>query len=223
MNARKKTVMGAWLALAGWLVAGRAEAANPAYLNIDVAINANLSVAVNDAASSTHTTTFNAATPNEKLVSAASATVRNDSGGQTEKWKLSTNAYSLNTLGVAGSTWSLAGTTTTVGADEFAVQAVFGSSNTAPGSCPSALSSDWDSSFAPGLTSTPVTYTSTVFADSSLTASGGTPNPDVTAGAANGRMFANSKRALCWRIIAPNSTATLDTQNVQVIVTASAP
>ena len=33
-------------------------------------------------------------------------------------------------------------------------------------------------------------------------------------------MTAGSKRALCWRIVTPNSTSTADTQNIQVIVSA---
>ena len=115
------------------------------------------------------------------------------------------------------------GSSTSVGADSFSLQAVFGSSNTAAAGCPVAASADWNQSFAPLLTAAPVTYTSTVFADSSLTNNGGTPNPDVTAGAANGRMFAGDKRALCWRIITPSSTATTDTQNIQVVVTAQNP
>jgi hypothetical protein len=219
----KLKTMAVLAALFGWLGVGTAKAANPAYLNIDVAILANLSVAVNGAASSTHTVTWNTATPNAHLVSAASATVTNDSGGQTEKFALSTNGNSINTLGNAD-VWTLDTTTATLpGADQVAVQAVFGSSNTAAAGCPIAASSDWDQSFAPPLTTSPVTYTSAVFADTSLSAGGGTPNPDVTAGGANGRMFAGSFRALCWRVITPQSTATVDTQNVQVIVTAQNP
>ena len=220
MKTRARTGLGALLALAGWLVAGEAEAANPAYLNINVTVNANVSVSVNDAASSTMTVSWNAATPNDKLVpvSLASATVTNDSGGVTEKWRLSTNQYSLSA--VAGSTWTLAASSSSVGADEFAVQAVFGSSNTAATSCLSATHADWNSTFAPVLTTSLQTYTTTTFAAPSLV-NNGTSNPDQTSGTANGRMFAGSKRALCWRIISPSSTSTAETQNVQVIVTAA--
>ena len=220
----KKTWTAALLVAAlGWLGAGEAGATNPAYLNIDVAITANLSVAVNGTGSSTQTVTWNTITPNDLLVSAASATVTNDSGGQTEKWALSTNANSINTLGNPD-VWTLDTTTGTLpGSDEVAVQAVFGSSNTAAAGCPIDTATDWDQAFAPPLTTSPVTYTSSVFADASLNNGGGTPNPDVTAGGANGRMFAGSFRALCWRVITPSSTATADTQNVQVIITAQNP
>jgi len=219
----KLTRLSLLAALTGWLGAGSAQAANPAYLNIDVAIMANLSVAVNGAQSSTETVTWNTVTPNALLVSASSATVTNDSGGQTEKWALSTNGNSINTLGNPD-VWTLDTTTDTLpGADAVAVQAVFGSSNTASAGCPVSGSTDWDQAFAPPLTTSPVTYTNAVFADASLNNAGGTPDPDVTGGGANGRMSAGSFRALCWRVITPSSTATADTQNVQVIVTAQNP
>ena len=221
----KKTMTWAALSAAvAWLGVGEALAANPAYLNINVAVNANLSVAVNGVASSTDTgTTWNTATPNQAFASASSATVTNDSGGQTEKLALSTNGNSIDTGGGSPGQWALAGSSTSVGADAFSLQAVFGSSNTAAAGCPSAASGDWNQTFSPLLTSSPVTYTSTVFADASLSNGGGTPNPDVTGGGANGRMFAGSRRALCWRVITPNSTSTADTQNIQVIVTAQNP
>ena len=217
----RKKMCGALLAALGWLGVGEAFAANPAYLNINVAVNANLSVSVNGVASSTDTgTTWNTATPNDKFASASSATVRNDSGGQTEKFALSSNGNSIDTGGGSPGVWTLGASSTTVGADEFSLQAVFGSSNTALAGCPAATSGDWNQAFAPLLTSSPVTYTSTTFADSNLNNLGGTPNPDVTA---NSRMFAGSRRALCWRIVTPNSTSTANTQNIQVIVTAQNP
>ncbi len=55
-----------------------------------------------------------------------------------------------------------------------------------------------------------------VFADSTSLTNNGTPNPD-----AGNKMVAGGKRALCWRVITPSSTATSDTQNIQVIVSAS--
>ena len=209
--------MAAVIGALGW--AGRVEAANPAYLNINVTITANLSVAVNESQTSTQTAAWNAATANAKLVSPSSATVSNDSGGQTERWALSTNAGSINTMGGTDN-WTLAASSTSVGGDAYAVQAVFGSSNTIASGCPITTSGDWDSSFAPLLTTGAATYTNTRFADTSLNASGGTQNPDVPG---NGRMRSNSKRALCWRVISPDSTSTSDTQNIQVIITAQAP
>ena len=101
MNTRKMTATGLALLALGWLGVGSAQAANPAYLNIDVAVVANLSVAVNGVTSSTDTSaSWNTATPNQALASASSATVTNNSGAQTEKWALSTNAKSIDT-GVA--------------------------------------------------------------------------------------------------------------------------
>ena len=224
MKTQRKWAWGAGLAALCWLAAGRAQAANPAYLNIDVAITANFSVSVNAVASSTDTgTNWNTGTANAKLVDASTATVLNDSGGQTEKWALSTNANSIDTGGASPGSWALQTSTNVLpGADQFALQAVFGSSNTATGACPLAAAADWDQSYASPLTAAPVTYTSTVFADTTLN-NNGTQNPDVIAGGANGRMFAGSKRALCWRIITPTSTSTSDTQNIQVVVTAQAP
>ena len=48
-------------------------------------------------------------------------------------------------------------------------------------------------------------------------------NPDVIAGGADGRMFAGSQRALCWRIVTPTTTSTSNTQNIQVVITAQNP
>ena len=209
-------------AIAALLWAGQALAANPAYLNIDVTVTANLSVSVNGSGSSTHTVTWNTGTPNAALVSAASTTVRNDSGGQTEKWALSTNASSLDTTGGA-ETWALGASSSSVGADTFAVQAVFGSSNTIAAGCPAAGAATWDLlATAPVLTNTPATYTDTLFAASALN-NNGTHQPDATAGAANGRMQANSQRALCWRVITPATTSTVHQQNIQLVVTAQNP
>ena len=205
---------------AGLLVilgACRVWAASSATINIDVTISASLSVSIDAGSSSTQTVTWSAALPNQALASASTATVLNDSGARTEKWSLSTDAGSIDTGGASPGTWSLAASTTAVGPDQFAVQAVFGSSNTAAGGCPAAASTDWNASYAPLLTTSPVTYTSTIFADPSLNAGGGTPSPDVAAG----QIYAGSKRALCWRVIAPSSTSTTDTQNIQIIITAA--
>mgnify|MGYP001551465659 CR=1 FL=1 len=100
-----------------------------------------------------------------------------------------------------------------MGADQFAVQAVFGSSHTT--TC--AGLGEWvNSTIAPALSAaTPVTYTSTVLAATSLN-SNGQSTPDV----GSGTMYANSQRALCWRAIMPASTSTQNKQNIQVVVTA---
>ena len=211
-------ILGLTLGLLAAAAAAQAVTTNPAYLNINVTITQNLSVLVSETASSTQTIAWNTANVNDRLVSPSSATVRNDSGAQTERWQLSTN---LNSIPASGTDqWALSTDSSAVGAEQFSLQAVFGSSNTAAGGCPAFNSGDWDQASATEITNSLVTYTSSVFADASLTNGGGTPNPDV---AGSGRMVANSKRALCWRVITPASTVATATQNIQLIVTAITP
>jgi hypothetical protein len=209
--------IGALLLLA--LAAG-ARAANPARLNINVSITQNLSVSVNAADTSTNTVPWSTANPNERLVPVGltTSTVLNDSGAQTERWQLSTNAQTIPASG--SEFWTLSVDSSAVAAEQFALQAVFGSSNTA--ACPIAAAADWDQDTATEITTTPEFYTSTRFTDAALDGgvNGGTPEPDVPA---SGRMHAGSFRALCWRVIAPASTAASATQNIQLIVTAFAP
>jgi hypothetical protein len=205
----------AMLAIVGAGKAG-AVATNPAYLNIDITITASKSVTVIGQGSSTDTTTNWTGTPNLAVAPTSTVTVQNNSGVLSEGWQLSTNA---NSLAASGSVWARAASTTSVGADAFAVQAVFGSSSTL--SCAAA---SWSNgTIAPALTTTPVSYTTSVFADSALNVGGGVSyQPDNTS---TNVMYANSglgagQRALCWRVILPASTATSITQNIQVIVTA---
>ena len=202
-----------------------------AYLNIDVTVSAQLSVEVNSLASSTQTVAWSVTS--SSMVSPSSATVTNNSTGLSERWELSTNANSLD-QGSNGS-WTLQTSTTgSIGQDQFALQAVFGSTNTvggaagsAPGACPSVSSTDWDQSFAPAITTTQQYYTSSNFADTSLNVSGATANPDCTAPGgscvANGDMFANDYRALCWRLLGPSAVSSQDAQVIQLIVTAALP
>jgi hypothetical protein len=220
MNIKKTAWAALGLALA-WTGATRAQAASntTARLNIDVSITANLSVAVNNAVTSTQAVNWNTGTANQPLVSPATSTVLNDSGGQTERWQLSTNANSINTANNA-EVWAVSTDSTSVGANAFALQAVLGSSNTASGACPAAGATDWNQTFANELSAAQQTYTSALFADSTLNTGGGLFNPDV---AGSGRMFAAGKRALCWRVITPQSTDSVDTQNIQITVTAIAP
>ena len=213
MNARKTTWLALGLAMTG-LTAGTSHAANPARLNINVAVTANLSVAVNNAATSTQTVNWNTANPNDRLVSPSSSTVLNDSGILTEKCALSTNA---NSIPASGTGWTLGASTSSVGADTFGLQAVFGSSNTAIGGCASVTATTWnDATIAPPLTAGLVTYTSTVFGSTELNNAGGSPTPDL----GTGELYAGNKRALCYRTIMSASTSKTAVQNVQVIVTA---
>ena len=205
------------LAVLGLAGSANAGVGSPSYLNIDVTITATKSVSVLGLNSSTDTSTSWNGTPNLAVVAPTTTTVVNDSGILSEGWKLSTNANSIDTTG-GGQTWALTASSTTVGADAFALQAVFGSSNTVSAGC---TASSWNNgTISPLLTTTAVAYTATTFADSALAAGGGLFAPDsgvnLLANAANGR----GKRAMCWRVILPASTATSNKQNIQVIVTA---
>ena len=204
-----------------------AQAANPAKLDIEVLVTSNLSVSVNGVAESTVTVSWNAATPNADLVNnTSSATVANNSGAQTETWELSTLASSID-QGSSGA-WTLVTSTapSLPGADQFALQAVFGSTNTTASGCPAGTAADWNAGYAAPLTTSVQTYTSTLFADASLNTSGGSPDPDnpaITSSGNNGDMLAGDSRALCWRIITPSSISTVDNQTVQLVVTAANP
>ena len=226
MTKTKKTWMTLGALLCAWVLGGRAEAAvgSPSYLNINVSVTASRSVAVNGYASSTVTASsaWNTSNPNQLLVQGASVTVKNDSN-VVEKWALSTQANSINTQGNAAK-WTMKNSTGTAGAglpgsDEYAVQAVFGSSRTYAlgGNCPASGSSDWDATSAQVLDTPLVTYTNTVFADTSAQM---TNDGQATPDGATGNMSPSNQRALCWRIVAPSATSTTDTQNIQVIVTA---
>jgi hypothetical protein len=220
MNTRTKTWLAALGAVAMLGTQARAAVGNPSRLNIDVAVTASLSVSVNGVQSSTYVgVNWNTNNANQELVALASTTVTNDSN-VVEKWNLSTNAQSINTLGNPEQ-WTLASSTSPAlpGVDGFALQAVFGSSNTVAGGCPGVGASSWQNgTVAPLLTSALQQYTATRFADGTLTNAGGLSTPDVSA---SGNMVAATKRVLCWRIVTPSATTTTDTQNVQLIVTAT--
>jgi hypothetical protein len=217
----------AWTALAaaalGLIGASRASAANPAYLNIDVNINAQVSVAVNGVNSSTITAlTWNTNSANAEFTAGlqgSSVTVTNDSN-ITEKWFLSGSTNSVNTSGSGTTSWTLNASSSAVGADAYALQAVFGSTNTAIAGCPGNGASDWNNgNSAPSLTGVPAQYTDVRFADSTLNTGGGPFTPSTGTGA-NAKMYASERRALCWRVIMPGSSSTVDPQNIQLVVTA---
>ena len=214
----KKAVLAVSLAVSGLsLGLSNAHATNPAVLNLDVTITAAKSVTVNGVASSTDSASVawsGVANASFTALSQSSVTVANN-GVVTEGWELSTNPYTIDTVNVGGSSWAVVSSTLTLpGANQVALQAVFGSSNTAAGGCPAVGSSDWNGAYATPITGSVTQYTSSVYADPSLN-NLGTPNPD-----SGSNLYAGSKRALCWKLIMPNSTSTQDTQNVQVIVTA---
>jgi hypothetical protein len=223
-NTWKKIAM-AVLAIATLGLAGRnAQAATSATLNIDVSVSANLSVSISTNgveagdSSSTQSVTWNGTDGgNARKISPSSVTVYNDSGLFIEGWKLSVSSPSFD-QGSAGS-WALKTTTTTLpGVNEFAVQAVFGSTMTAKTGCPSSGDAGWnDISTAVPLTTTGVLYTNTTFAGTSAALTNGNAGAD----SANGNMNINSYRALCWRVITPSMVTNNDTQNIQLTLTAS--
>jgi hypothetical protein len=188
------------------MTAGRAEAANPSYLNIDVTITANVSVAVNTVASSTQSFTWSGAATQ---VSATSATVTNDSAFFASQWKLSSTPSSWDgTTWAAG--WAIAGS---AGADQLKLQAVLGPSGFS-GSCNSG--SFGNSTVAPALSNTtPITYTAAVLGDTTGLGAGASPDNTST-----NKMNAGSSRALCWQMTMPTSTSLSGTQVVPIVVTA---
>ena len=213
------------LAVVG-LCAGRAQATvvpPPALaaLNIDVTISASVAVQVDNAAASTYTAA--GWSPSSRiLVSASTATVLNNSSGLTEQWWLSTNATSINAVGNA-LTWALAPSTITalVGADSFAVQAVFVSSLAVQ--CPVYNDWRWATSLAPPLTSALTQYNQYQFLFNEYDTVNKQSAPDnLTKGtmAPYNAATGAGQRALCWRVVGPSTSQTLDMQNVQIIVTA---
>jgi len=216
----KKAALAVTLAVSGLSFAlTKARAANPAVLNLDVTITAAKSVTVNGVASSTSPansiTWSGVSNASFTAISQASATVANN-GVVTEGWELNTNPYTIDTTNVSGSSWQVVASTLTLpGPNQVALQAVFGSSNTIAGGCPLVGSSDWNSSEAAPVTGSVAQYTSALYADQSLNHLG-TANPDN----GSNQLYAGSQRALCWKLIMPNSTITTDSQNVQIIVTA---
>ncbi len=212
------------IALAWWAAAlaaacpAPARAISSATIDVEVIITANLSVEIDGLQTSTAPVHWAASTPNQPFASVSSATLRNNSGAVTEVWSLSTDANSENVSTVGGSSWSIVGSTASVGADQVAVQAVIGSSNTAASGCPAGTAADWNASYAPPLTPAPQEYSSSLFADPNLNANG-TPDPDNAAD----QIYAGHARALCWRVIMPGSTSTTDTQVIPVTITAALP
>jgi hypothetical protein len=154
MNARKMLGAALGVLLLGLCTAAKAAVGTPSRLNIDVAVTASLSVSVNGVQSSTYSgVNWNTNNANQELVAASSTTVVNDSN-VIEKWNLSTNAQSINTLGNP-TQWTLVTSTAPAlpSSDQFALQAVFGSSNTASGACPGVGAASWNNGpVAPPIT-----------------------------------------------------------------------
>ena len=227
MNRMKMTALAVALALAG-LCATWAHAVVVAYtptavLNIDVTISAAVSVQVDGAGSSSYTAVGWSPT-NRVLVSPSTATVTNVSGGLNEQWWLSTRANSINITGNA-KTWSLAASTitTAVGADSFAVQAVFVSSVAVQ--CPAYNDWRWATASATPLTTVPAQYTGiqNQFWFNEYDTVDHQSWPDNLANNTMSAYIAATgagQRALCWRVVGPSTTSTPEMQNIQIIVTA---
>ena len=216
MDTKKKT---GWLA-AGLIaaavgLAGRAQAGvgSPSYLNIDVTINATKSVSVDSLRTSSDAVSWDGSNP--LIVPTSTAAVKNDSGILSESWALSTLGHSEDATNGANG-WTIAASSSSLPVDNVAVQAVFGSSSTTAGNCPATGATEWNNSAtAPVLTTTPQTYSQTLFADSSL-ATNGSYQPDTGT-----TMYAGSQRVLCWRLAMPTSTTLSNEQIVPIIVTAN--
>jgi hypothetical protein len=215
MNANKKLWLGAALGVLALLgvKASAAGVGSPSYLNIDVTISASKSVSIVGLNVSSQSTTW---TGQATLAAASTAAVRNDSGVLSEGWQLSTTANSIDaTTGGAG--WTIASSSSNLAADNVAVQAVFGSSNTVLAGCPAAGAADWNSgTVAPPLTTTLQTYGPTLFADATLNNNGQfVPDTASTMFAYNATTGAG-QRALCWRLAMPSSTS-LNPAHVQIV------
>jgi hypothetical protein len=238
--------------------ANRANAlTNPATLYIDVTVSASASVTINAAQTSTASPTI-AWSDTTRVVAAgdnsgylgSSATVIN-SGNLTERWYLSTNAQSLDQTGANPWTLVVSSNIGDVGLDQFALQAVFASSNTAASGgangCPQSGSTGntnandamWNSTTTIVSAAGPTVgvtgnaygaqgaigtaYTNYVNTQSQ-TVGGASAYPDTGTGY---QMYSNSLgngyglRALCWRVILPVGVNSADTQVIPLIVTAS--
>lgn len=217
------------VALTG-LGGGRAGAVptTNARLTIDVSVNANLSVKLDGVDTSTRT---DAVTPGgtPAVNSGSTITVTSDATGVNEFWKLSSANAPKKLDGSAG--WTLATSTSGAGGpstDQFALQALFVSSNTVAGGCPAGGASDWDQARSVPLSATPQTYTKQTgnggagrFAHPT-DVGGATGDPDINAAGANdGRMRVAGKRGLCYRIIPPSDVTFTDNVLVYLTVTAS--
>jgi hypothetical protein len=180
-------------------------------------------------------------------ISFTSATVVNP-GNLTEHWYLNTTANSIDASGGGGNTWTLiaSSNTTDVNGDQFALQAIFASSATTGGSaggndCPGNAAAVWTSSGSVIYTAaqSPITAGDTGNAYGAKNGStlfnnyvyvsdpAGNACPDTGCLAGKYQMLSNSalptgsgKRALCWRVILPNSTTATTNQIIPLIVTA---
>ena len=221
MTSKKTWMTAGAIALAGWLLGGSKAYANTADLDLDVTITQNLSVAVTGSGVYASTVAAGTFIAGSSTVSFSTVAVVNDSGGSTERWELS----AANAIPTGGESivWDNAQSTTSIGADEFGLQAVFGSSATAVGHCPIASSSTWNASYAAAIQTTPNDYTNTLYANPNMVDGNGAYLPDGST-PDQGEMFAGDQRALCYKILyPPSTTAGNGVELIQLAVTAQVP
>ena len=220
---KMRMALGVILALGVWGVRSEAAATNPAYEDLTVTFNGNLSVKVDGLQYSTRTLGSVAA---GVTVVPTSATVTND-GTFTEKWQLSaTDINGAPNWVITNTTGNTGGGTfcsTTVGGagcpglEQFALQALFISS-AAAATCPVNNASAWDT-FVSTVGAAVNTYMTTQYADTALI-SGATGTPDGTTGTADGNMLINNagtgvgQKGLCVRLTMPASVNTATAQQV---------
>jgi len=226
----KTSALALALAVVGW-AANTAQATNPATLNIDVTIGGSVSVVVNGGASSTTYVTW---TPSgRELVATSTVDVQNNSGGLSEQWELKTNAATTD-LADQGSpdTWGLVVSTepADVGADKFALQAVFVSSAAAADACTAAVGNP--DGYWKGATSS----LSRVTASDLVYGTGASNNQFAFASDATGTPYPDNKgaqkmfnfnattgaghRGLCWKVIGPTTVSGNNSQQIVLTITA---
>ena len=185
-------------------LAGRAWAANPSYLNIDVTITNTVSVSVGGLQTSTQSVTWSGATTLANVTTPVA--VKNDSTYFASSWKFSTPTTSFDsTNGNAG--WTIA---TPAGLETVAVQVALGP--TGLGSCTGAV---WTNmAVTPSLTNAaPITFTQSVLAETTQLGAGSAPDSGTL-------LNAQSQRQLCWQLTMPTSTSLTHAQVVPIVVTA---
>ena len=145
-----------------------------------------------------------------------------DATAINEFWKLGSENASKKSDGSLG--WTLQTSSSNLGTDQFAMQALFISSKAALGDCPPAADTAWNQANAAPLTSSAVTYTHGLstgkFAYQTLI-NGDFGDPDFTTGGNDGRMKPGSSRGFCYRIVPPSDVTFTEEVMAYVIVTAS--
>jgi hypothetical protein len=208
-------------------------------LNISVQVSAAASISIDQAGvnNSTYTT---AGWTSGDIASISTATVKNDSGGYTEMWKLSTYAQS-NPIGGAVP-WTLVESTkpadVTAAPNQYSLFAVFIASNDIAGSCPAAGAADWFGTtttvnvalaqYGSGAAAAPVYAFNQGLGLGALANQGGTgtTTTDVGSGSAGAKMYPTTlgngagQRGLCWKLTMPSSITDTHNQDIQLVVTA---